>query len=340
MKTGVFWKRAIAEAIRSDLNRKIVLMSGPRQSGKTTLAKHLFGNFDYLNYDVAEQQLAFKEKSWDRKKNLIIFDELHKLKNWKTWLKGIFDAEGLRPRILVTGSSRLDIVRKAGESLAGRYFQYRLYPFDLKELNKTLKPADALKRLLRVGGFPEPFIDGSDRFYGRWRKSHLDIILRQDLPDLEATRNIRSIETLVAMLQTRVSSTLSYASLARDLSCDPKTAKQWLGLLENLFVVFPLFPYHRNIARAILKEPKYYFFDQARVTGNLGAQIENIVAFSIKKELDRLSDVEGISSEFHFLRTKEGHEIDFLVRTEKRADWLIEVKTSDGSPSPSFRHFS
>ncbi|MBU2430932.1 MAG: AAA family ATPase, partial [Proteobacteria bacterium] len=176
-------KRYLAEYIREDLDKKIILLTGPRQTGKTTLSKMLENDFDYFNYDNGDDRLSLLKKSWDRSKSLIILDELHKLKNWKSWLKGIYDTEGIPPSILVTGSAKLDTYKKVGDSLAGRFFQFRVHPLDLKEIHTFLKPDDLeaqLDKLLMFGGFPEPFLTGTARFYNRWKKSHLDIILKQD----------------------------------------------------------------------------------------------------------------------------------------------------------------
>ena len=217
-------ERNLKSHIIRDLPKKIILISGPRQTGKTTLSKMLIKSFDYLNYDNAADRQRITEQSWDRKKELVIFDEIHKKSNWKSFIKGIYDVEGLNPRILVTGSVRLDTIRKVGDSLAGRYFQFRLHPFDIKEVKDEISPADALNRLLTVGGFPEPFLENDINYYNRWKKTHLDIILRQDLIDLEAVRDIQSIETLIHLLKSRVGSTVSYSSLARDLEKDHKMA--------------------------------------------------------------------------------------------------------------------
>jgi predicted AAA+ superfamily ATPase len=266
-------KRYLTNYILDDLKKKIVLLTGPRQSGKTTLSKMLSNNFDYLNFDNPEHLLGLIERSWDRSKDLIIFDELHKLKNWKSWLKGIYDTEGVQPRIIVTGSAKLDTYRKVGDSLAGRFFQFRLHPLDLKEIKRINNPDNlqaVLDRLLDTGGFPEPYLEGSTRFYNRWKRSHLDIILKQDIVDLENVRQITSIETLIQLLRKRVGSPVSYNSLAQDLQCSDKTVKRWLTILENMYVIFRVGPFHRNIARSILKAPKYYFYDtQKRISKNL-----------------------------------------------------------------------
>lgn len=333
-------KRSLTSHIKEDLNNKIVFLTGPRQTGKTTLSKMLFKNYEYCNHDLAEHRVALTEKSWDRKKDLIIFDELHKKKNWKAWIKGIYDTEGARPRLLVTGSAKLDISKKMGDSLAGRFFQFRLHPFDLKELKGTQKSEEIFNRLINISGFPEPFLKGKEIFYRRWKKSHLDIILRQDLLDLENVRNIQSIETLIEILRYRVGSPVSYNSLSSDLETSPKTIKRWLMILENLYIVFKVTPYHKNIARSLLKEPKYFFYDTGHVLGDKGAKLENLVAASLLKELDFLEDTLGYDASLHYLRNKDGREIDFLILINNKPSRLIEVKWADDQPSPHFKHFS
>jgi len=332
-------KRSKTAPVRKDLESKIVLLSGPRQVGKTTLSKMISKDFDYLNHDYAEHRIAIKELSWDRKKELIILDELHKMKNWKSWLKGVYDVEGVLPRLLVTGSARLDIVRKMGDSLAGRFFCHRLHPLDLKELESHTPSHESFETLMRVGGFPEPFLKGTEKDYLRWRRSHLDIILRQDLIDLEKVHDIQAIETLVELLRHRVGAPLSMSSLARDLERAPKSVKRWTTLLENLYVVFLVHPYHRNVARSLLKEPKVYFNDIGLVPDH-SKRLENLVACGLHKELDRLSDENGHKTKLCYLRTKDKREIDFAVVIDDEVSHLIEVKTSQDTPNKEFKHFS
>ena len=338
-------RRNLHAPVIRDLDEKIVLLSGPRQCGKTTLSKALFRNFDYLNYDSSPDRDILQSQTWNRSADLLIFDELHKMNQWKSWLKGLYDSEGVRPRLLATGSARMNQLRKTGDSLAGRHFNYRLHPFDLKELGVTsLKEREeALDIMLNVGGFPEPFLKGTRRAYNRWSASHLDVILRQDLIDLENIRDIKSIEILISLLAQKVGSKISYAGLARALQRDPKTVSRWLSLLENLYVIFKAPPYHKNIARAILKESKYYFYDTARVTASPSARFENCIACALVKEIQRLFDTEGIKGNLYFLQTKTGREIDFLVVLEGRAEqevfWLIEAKWKDSNFSSNFKYF-
>ena len=334
-------ERYLHAALVADIDRKIILLSGPRQSGKTTLSRMLHPDHQYINHDLAEHRLLLREKSWDRNKALIILDELHKMDNWKVWLKGIYDVEGLPPALVVTGSAKLAAFRRTGDSLAGRYFHFRLHPIDMKEAlqHTDFRSDEVFDRLMRVGGFPEPFLRGSRPWYNRWRRTHVDAILKDDLLTLSAVRDIQSIETLIELLRSRVGSPVSANSLARDLLKTPNTVRHWLDLLEDLYVVFRIFPYHRNVARALLKEPKFYFYDNAMVQGDSGVRLENLVACALLKELHCVQDVEGEDLGLHYIRDKDGREIDFLITRDRRPWRMIEVKWRDAAPSANFKRF-
>ena len=334
-------ERYLRPALVADLPRKIILLSGPRQSGKTTLSRMLHPDHQYVNHDLAAHRLLLREKGWDRRKALIILDELHKMDGWKAWLKGVYDVEGLPPALLVTGSARLAAFRRTGDSLAGRYFHFRLHPIDMKEAlrHTDLAPDEIFDRLMRVGGFPEPFLRGSTRWYKRWKRTHIDAILKEDVLTLSAVRDIQAIETLIELLRSRVGSPVSANSLARDLQKSRNTVQHWLGLLEDLYVIFRISPYHRNVARSLLKEPKYYFHDNAMVQGEPGVRLENLVACALLKELHRARDVDGEDLDLHYVRDKDGREIDFLITRNGRPWRMIEVEWKDAAPSANLRRF-
>lgn len=332
--------RDLAALIHPDLSRNIVLITGPRHCGKTSLAKNLGLSTQHLDYEDCEHRVTIRDRSWDRKKELIVLDELHKKPEWKQYLKGLYDLEGIPPAILVTGSASLEIHRKLDDSLtgsfSGRFFLYRLHPFDVRELSSQMEPQEALERILRVGGFPEPFLENDGSMYSRWKKSHMDIILRQDLLDLVTVSDLHSMELLLDLLRERVGSPLSIAALARDLRKDAKTVKRWLGILENLYVVFPVRPWHRNLARSLLKEPKYYFYDTGQVADSPGPRLENAVACSLLKALHYFEDRDGSERSLHYLRTRDGREIDFAIVKRDMVSHLIEVGISGEKLSPGF----
>lgn len=336
-------ERYLISRIKADMIKKIILISGPRQSGKTTLSKTLTDSYEYLNYDYDSDRNAIDRKEWDRQKQIVILDELHKKPKWKSWLKGVYDVEGLNPGLVITGSAKLNTYRKVGDSLAGRYFSFRLHPLDLKELKQydnKFNLGKAFQQILQFGAFPEPFFEGTEEFYKRWRKTHIDIILKQDLITVEKVTNIIGIENLIRLLRSRVGSTVSYANLAKDLEVDPKTVKHWLEILENLYVIFKVTPYSKKLRNTILKAPKYYFYDNGQVEGDNGVKLENMVACALYKELQYLEDCYGDDVALHFVRTKRGEEIDFLIIVNNKPVRLIEVKWSADQWSKSFSLFS
>ncbi len=334
-------ERYLEKYLLKDLKEKIVFLSGPRQVGKTTLSKQITDSFTYLNYDSSIHRRIIFKGEWARDRDLIIFDEIHKMKKWKSWLKGIYDTEGIPPAMLVTGSARLDIYRKGGDSLAGRYNSFRLHPLTVKEAvaNLNMNAGEALSVILKVGGFPEIFLKGSESYAKRWRRTHIDSIIREDLLDLGNVRDIKSIEIMIDLLRERVGSTTSFTSLANDLQVSVPTVKKWLTILENLYVIFPVRPYHKNISRSILKEAKYFLYDTGSVTGDIGAKLENTVANALLRELHFLEDVTGSRVALNYVRDREKNEVDFLAVIDNVPVMLIEVKSSDENFSRALFRF-
>ncbi|MBS1960233.1 MAG: ATP-binding protein [Bdellovibrionales bacterium] len=336
-------RRTLARDILEYSKKKIILITGPRQVGKTTLVKELLGKkIAYYNYDDSKDRNAFKNKSWDYHAPVVVFDELHKMKNWKAWLKGLYDGGHLQKQaIIVTGSARLDLLKKTGDSLAGRFFSYSLHPLDLKELKHAqgtaFKPDEAYQTLINISNFPEPYLEGTQKFYQQWKRGHSDIIIRQDLITLEAIRDIDGMLLLIDLLAARVGSTISYNSLSEDLDRDDKTVKKWIRTLETLYIGFKLEPYSKNIARAKKKAFKFYFYDLGKVDGDEAAKLENMAALAIKKQIDSMRETRGQPAAMHFIQTDKDKEIDFLVLQPKKPATLIEVKLSDDQVSRSFR---
>lgn len=334
--------RQLASPILADLAKKMVSVTGPRQVGKTYLARQLtagFRNPQYLNLDVPGDARIIRERSWPLNADILVLDALHKMRGWKAYLKGVFDGRPEGQSILLTGSARMETFRQAGESLAGRYFHYRLFPFSVRELQGVLPPEEALDRLIRLGGGPEPFLSDSEQEALRWRKQYHTDLIREDVPEFGRITEIRAMRNLLELLRTRVGSPLSCASLAHDLQVSHPTVKKYIGILESLYIVFLVRPFHRNVARSILKEPKLYFFDTGLVRGGEGTRLENLCALSLLKQAAFLRDVTGRDVGLHYVRDKEGREVDFALSEDGVLQELIEIKVSDPEPSPGLLYF-
>lgn len=336
--------RYILDGVTADLEKKMVFIGGPRQVGKTTLARYILASKYpdglYLNWDYDEDRQAIRNSRWTDDTPLIVLDGLHKYPRWKSWLKGQYDATGDRHRFLVTGSARLDVYRRGGDSLLGRYHYWRLHPFSLDEYPSGIAPAEALNRLMTLGGFPEPFISGDERESRRWRRERLDRVIREDIRDLESIRDIASLSILVDLLRERVGGLVKASNLAEDLHVSPVTVAHWLDILERMYLVFQVFPYTRSLPRAVRKPPKVYFFDTADVRGAEGARFENLVAAALLKRLHYREDREGYRYELRYLRDKEGREVDFVILKDGELEELIEVKYGDDDVSRWLRYYA
>lgn len=336
--------RYITPYILDDLRSKMVFISGPRQVGKTTLAKGIlssdFPSGRYLDWDLDEDRQDILKKRWDRDDRLLVFDELHKFPKWKTWIKGVYDVSHPSHAFLVTGSAHLDIYRRGGDSLMGRYHPWRLHPFTLDELPNGISPKEGFHRLMALGGFPEPFIRGDERDARRWRRERFDRVLREDIRDLESIRNIQLLGLFLDMLRQRVGGLVTLSNIATDLQISAKTAKVWLDVLERMYLLFTVRPYTKSLPRAVLKPPKVYFFDNADVLAGEGERFENLVATSLLKRLHFLEDRDGYRYELRYLRDKEGREIDFVILKENHLEELIEVKWSDDEISKSLLYYT
>ncbi len=335
--------RYLADFVRKDLEKKMVFVAGPRQCGKTTFAKSILeksGAGHYFNYDRDRDRVLLLKEKWSDTDKLLVFDELHKYPKWKNWLKGMYDTEKDKHQILVTGSARLNVYKKGGDSMAGRYHSWRLHPFSLSEIPSKITREQAFVKLMTVGGFPEPFLDGSETAARRWRKARFDQVIKDDIRDLENIKNINMLTLLIDLLKQRVGSLIVVANLAGDLQVSPITINRWIQALEKLYFIFVVRPFSKNVARSLQKPFKVFFYDNAEVDGDDGAKFENLVANHLLKKIEFLEDSTGYRYQLGFIRDREKREVDLVVIKENTLEYLVEVKLSDTQTSKNLLFFA
>ena len=292
---------------------------------------------------------------WDPDADIIIFDEVHKYSKWKSHIKGIRDTRQNNEKIIITGSARLDIFRRGGDSLLGRYHYYRLHPFSLAEIHKseyrepdfpdkpfTLsfdKKGDQLEELFNLGGFPEPFLTGNRKNHRRWLNERFERIFREDIRDLENINSFSKIELLGHLIIERVGSPLSLSSLITDVEVSIPTIKSWLELLCRNYYLFKVPPYHRRMERALKKEAKYYLWDWSEIKDD-GIRFENMIASHLLKFAHLYHDAFGINTGLFFLRDREKREVDFLLTWENEPWIIVEVKLTKPDKLTSLHYFS
>ena len=358
--------RRIYDELAAD--KEMVFLAGPRQVGKTTFAKMVADSFTnrlYCNWDIPTQRVRLLEDPdfftgmdrRDESKPLVVFDELHKYPDWKNYLKGVYDRFHEGYQFLVTGSGRLAIYRKGGDSLAGRYLMFRMWPFTVAELGGMRRSfddfvADPLRMemdgyesnleiwrgLSSLSGFPEPYLNGKKASYTRWSRTYTSQIVREDIRDLTGIKNLSVLETLYHLLPSRVASPLSIPSLARDLKVAYNSISSWLEVLERFFLVFSTTTWTKKVSRAIQKERKFYLLDLPLIEDS-GARFENMVALELWRAVTNFNDLGLGRFSLHFVKDKSQQEVDFLLAERNKPFLLVEAKYSEQQPSAALRKF-
>lgn len=315
-------ERYLRPQIESDLKKKISMVSGPRQCGKTTLAKSLMSSDEcYLNWDVDEHRSRILRKELPDQ-NLWVFDELHKYDQWTNYLKGLFDIRHPEQKILVTGSARLEVYHRGGDSLQGRYHLLRLHPFSFRELN--LRTGEELQELLTLGGFPEPWLSSSEIEARRWSNSYC-MQFGDDIRSLESVQYLGQLQKTMLLLPERVGSTLSINALREELRVSHGTMSLWLDVLERLFYIFRIPPVELSVAKTIRKAQKHYHFDWTLMR-NQATRFENLIAAHLLKWVHYMVDVYGHSYELKFYRDRYDREVDFVITDRAEPILAVECK--------------
>lgn len=327
--------RYLTKQVKRDLKQKMVFVAGPRQVGKTTLSQSLAGAGNgYLNWDVAEHREKILKRELPTSR-LWIFDEIHKYRQWRNYLKGLYDNRRALQQILVTGSGKLDFYRFGGDSLQGRYHLLRLHPFSTLELG--LDKNQQLHELLSLGGFPEPFLRGNRTEARRWSREYRSRLINEEVVSLERVQDLGQLELLMLRLPELVGSPLSINAIREDLQISHKTAAAWLDILERLYAIFRLPPFGSPKIRAVKKERKHYHFDWS-VVDNDAARFENLIACHLLKWVHYQQDSEGLDLELMYFRDTDRREVDFVITERQQPKIIVECKWMDRNIDRSLRY--
>lgn len=349
-------ERYLTNYILDDLKDKMVFIGGPRQVGKTTLCRNLVGaSFKksvYYNWDNRADRKAIMAATWPGDTELLIFDEIHKFRQWKGLIKGEYDKHKEAIKFIVTGSARLDLYRRGGDSLQGRYHYYRLHPFTLAEaegidnvvavfselaLERNFH-AEIMSTLDHFGGFAEPFTKQSPKQLRRWHNEKIERMFREDIQDIENIRDIGKMKLLGDILPDKVGSCLSLNSLREDLEVSHRSVTSWMDILEAFYYHFRIYPYSSKKIRSLKKEPKLYLWDWSEVEDE-ARRFENLIASHLLKFIHFITDQEGYRAELSYLRDVDKREVDFLVTIDGKPWFAVEVKLNDTVLSPNLLYF-
>ncbi len=336
------YERYIKNSVNEDLESKMVFVAGPRQVGKTTCALTFLSPSNeqhpaYLNWDDIQVRSAILRGELPPNENIVVLDEIHKFARWRNLIKGFYDTHKSNISFIITGSARLDYYSKGGDSLQGRYHYYRLHPFSIPEINRDATEDD-VEKLLKFGGFPEPFLRGEEKFWRRWQRERIQRVIYEDIRDLENIKEISLLELLAEELPNRVGAPLSVKNLKELLQVAHETVERWLKIFERMYYCYRVPPFGAPKIRAVKKEQKLYFWDWS-IVPDPGPRFENFIASHLLKYCNFIEDTEGFRMDLRFVRDTDKREVDFVVLKQGQPIFAVECKSGEKNVNPALFYF-
>ncbi len=323
---------ALAEAF------KAVAVTGPRQSGKTTLVKHVFGHLPYFSLENPDTRQFATEDPKGFLSGIAqgaVLDEVQRTPALFSWLQGLIDQSAAKGRFILTGSNNFLLQQSVSQSLAGRIAYLNLLPFSLPEMQQGAYLPDDDKLLMHKGFYPPVHDQGIPA--PDWMANYIRTYVERDVRQVKNITDLLVFERFLRLLAGRTGQELNYSALAVEAGIDTKTVQSWIGILENSYIIFLLRPHYMNFRKSLVKKPKLYFYDTGLVCSLLGIyqeqQLENhplrgavfetmVVSEMVKHHANR-----GILPDVFFWRDKTGHEIDLIMED---AGKLLPVEIKSG----------
>lgn len=318
----------------------VVGITGPRQSGKSTLLQHLLNSYRYVSFDDYKMRDFIREdpdgfiKTYNNK---VIFDEAQKVPEIFELVKIAVDKDRSNyGKFVLTGSSQFTLLKQISESLAGRIGLLSLLPYQYLEVPEVLR-----KQSIYKGTYPE-LTNRHYQYSGEWYSSYINTYVNKDVREISNIGNLRDFERFIRLLAANSSQTLNMSTYAHDLGVSVPTIKNWISVLEASYIIFLIPPYYENFGKRMTKSPKLYFWDVGMVaylTGYetekqflggpmRGAIFENYVVSEIKKKLCHA----GKKEELYYFRSSAGLEVDLIVDHKITKDFIEIKATSSFKP--------
>jgi predicted AAA+ superfamily ATPase len=326
----------------------IVSVTGPRQSGKTTLVRTLFPDYAYVNLENLDDRAAAEEDPIRFLKTYadrgVIIDETQKVPALFSYLQGIVDESKQMGRYILTGSQNFLLLERITQSLAGRVAICHLLPFTISELDGEQSLPETLDRTLFNGGYPVIYdrkVEPVDYF-----PSYIQTYIERDVRSISNIGDLSTFQRFIKLCAGRVGQLLNLSSLGNELGISHKTVRSWISILEASFIVFLLAPHHRNFNKRVVKQPKLYFYDSGLLCALLDLQSADqlsthylrgsIFESMVIAEYQKLRFHAGLRSNAFFWRDSSGHEVDLLLE-ESLALKAIEIKSGETLHADLFR---
>lgn len=315
----------------------ILALTGPRQSGKTTLAKHVFAQKAYVsleNPDELEFANTDPRRFLARFDQGAILDEVQRCPALLSWLQTLVDERGVMGDFVLTGSAQFELIAGITQSLAGRVGRIELLPLSTEELKAANKLPKDLNTMLLQGGYPSLY--DRDVSPQDWFGNYIATYIERDVRQLIAVRDLSQFQRFVKMCAARSGQLLNLTSLGADCGLSANTAREWLSVLEASYLVTRLQPHHQNFGKRLIKSPKLYFLDVGLMAWLLGIRDANtldthaargaLFETFVVSELIKQRFNQGQASDLYFWRDSAGHEVDVLLETPTGLQ-AIEIKS-------------